>query len=341
MGTNFLSSEEYDERAHQLYNEGRYDEALAVLREGLALYPTAVELHVGAGYARLAREEYAWARRAFEEALVLHPEHEDALAGYGETLLRFNQIDDALAAFRTVLELGYEDDIDLMLQCGRALFRDGLIVESREFFAAAIAQAPESAEAHALLGYCEHRQGQDEAAIVSLRRSLVLDPDHAEARVYLGNLLYDDGLFEEALVEFEKTSPEDHWDELAIWRTIELLQTWRRLQDDHPDLRPWHDRLLELNEEPDPIDAMLDEIERQAADAADRDARTQLELFGALLIEMAQREEPQHKVELNDGRVFEGTWEEIVAQMRVSVPASDAERFIRGRADAGLLRIVD
>ena len=53
----FLSSEEYDERAHALYNEGKYDEALAVLREGLALYPQAVELHVGLGYARLARED--------------------------------------------------------------------------------------------------------------------------------------------------------------------------------------------------------------------------------------------------------------------------------------------
>jgi hypothetical protein len=69
MPTPFLSSEEYDERAHQLYNDGQYEEALTVLREGLALYPNAVELHVGVGYARLAREEYAWARRAFEEAL--------------------------------------------------------------------------------------------------------------------------------------------------------------------------------------------------------------------------------------------------------------------------------
>ena len=88
MPTPFLSSEEYDERARQLYNEGQYDEALTVLREGLTLYPSSVELHVGVGYARLAREEYAWARRAFEEALVLEPEHEDGLAGLGETLLK-------------------------------------------------------------------------------------------------------------------------------------------------------------------------------------------------------------------------------------------------------------
>ena len=68
MATPFLSSEEYDERAHQLYNDGQYDDALTVLREGLALYPNSVELHVGVGYAQLAREEYAWARQSFEQA---------------------------------------------------------------------------------------------------------------------------------------------------------------------------------------------------------------------------------------------------------------------------------
>jgi len=70
MPSPFLSSEEYDERAHQLYNEGNYEAALSVLREGLGLYPNAVELHVGVGYARLARDEFAWARRAFEELLA-------------------------------------------------------------------------------------------------------------------------------------------------------------------------------------------------------------------------------------------------------------------------------
>ena len=35
MPTPFLSSEEYDERAHQLYNEGQYEEALRAYRGGV------------------------------------------------------------------------------------------------------------------------------------------------------------------------------------------------------------------------------------------------------------------------------------------------------------------
>src|SRR5205085_906395 len=159
----FLSSEEYDEHVHQLYNDGQYDEALTVLREGLALYPSSVELHVGVGYARLAREEYAWARRSFEQALVLEPEHEDGLAGLGETLLKLGQDDAALRCFRRILELGYADDIELMLQVGRSLFREGSLREhtelfeaAKEFFETAVQQVPDSAEAIACVGYTQH-----------------------------------------------------------------------------------------------------------------------------------------------------------------------------------------
>jgi Flp pilus assembly protein TadD len=368
MPAPFMSSEEYDERAHTLYNDARYDEALAVLREGLTLYPHAVELHIGVGYARLAREEFAWARRSFEEALVLDGDHEDALAGYGETLLRFGQTADALRAFRRVLDLGYEDDLELMLQVGRALFRDGLVSEAREFFEIAARQAPESAEAVALVGFAQHRLGEDEAAIATLRRALQLDSDNAEARIYLGNILYDRGELEAALFHLDRTTPEDHWEELGIWRLIELKKTIHRLGDDDADIRRWESRLAELAGEPDAIDDMLAEIEQRALEDAQVDARNQLELFGQMLAGLAdsRHDGVNHRI-LKDGQPYAGTWEEIVTKMRdsagawserpvhefmmnearrgfsltgVVIPTGDAESFIRGSADAGLLRIL-
>ena len=113
MATPFLGSEEYDERAHQQYNEGEYDAALETLREGLGLYPHAVELHIGLGYTRLARDEFVWARSAFDEALALEPEHEDALVGLGEVLLRFGRREQALDAFARAREAGGDEDLDL------------------------------------------------------------------------------------------------------------------------------------------------------------------------------------------------------------------------------------
>jgi tetratricopeptide (TPR) repeat protein len=376
MANPFLSSEEYDERAHQLYNEGQYEDALAVLREGLSLYPNSVELHVGIGYAQLAREEYAWARRSFEQALVLEPEHEDGLAGLGETMLKLGQEDAAQRCFRRTLELGYADDVDLMLQIGRSLFREASLRDkteyfelAKEFFETAVQQVPESAEAIACVGYVQHRLGDDEGAIGSLRRSLQLDGDHAEARIYLANILYDQGEYEAALYHFERTTPDDHWDELGIWRLIELKRSLYRLTESDPEVKPWDDRLAELAGDLDDVDNLLMELEPGAAgDATPGEARGQLELFGTLLSSLAdQKIEPEHHhvVEV-DGAEFGGSWEEIVRRLRdqtgnpadsvvefmggvskhgfrqtgIRIPTHDAESFIRGSAVAGLLRIV-
>jgi Flp pilus assembly protein TadD len=369
MASQFLSSEEYDERAHQLYNEGRFDDALAVLREGLVMYPTSVELHVGAGYARLAREEYAWARRSFEEALTLDAEHEDGLAGMGETLLRFGQVDHARKNFRRILELGYQDDVELMLQVGRALFRDNLVEDAAQFFDIAVQQEPDSAEAVSCMGYAQHRSGEDDAAISTLRRALKLDPEYTEARIYLANLLYDKQEYESALYQFEKSSPEDHWDELGIWRLIELKKAAYRLNDDDPDLVPWQAQLEALNAETDSIDEMLAEIEsRVMGESSDgTDAKDQLELFGTLLVEMRDQKivSPPHSVVTRTGDTFTGSWDEIVDEMRGAmasgksiyefmlgesakvlaqsghrIPTDSAEGFLRGSAEAGVLKIL-
>jgi tetratricopeptide (TPR) repeat protein len=370
-GEPFLSSDEYDDRAHQLYNEGQYDDAIEVLREGLSLYPAAVELHVGMGYARLARDEYVWARRAFEEGLTLDPDHEDALAGLGEVLLKFGERAGAVSCFERILGLGFRDDHDLMLQVGRALFREGVLDQARRFFEVALAAHGDSAEAAACVGYAAHRLGDESGALYWLRRALELDPSQAEARIYLANLLYDRGEYEAALFHVERTEPDDHVDTLAIWRLLELKRSVYKLADDDPELVPWHTRLGELTAEASPDDLLLAEIEAIGSDGQVRDPR-QLELFGTLLTELQGMRKGAagvdiHRIGTRTGRIYVGTWEEIVRQMKddaaewaggsvedymaasarlgrqetgVTIPATDAESFIRGSAEAGLLRIL-
>jgi Flp pilus assembly protein TadD len=328
MSTPFLSSEEYDERAHALYNEGQYDEALAVLREGLALYPGAAPLHVGEGYARMARDEFAWARRSFAEALHHDPEHEDALAGMGELLLKFGREEEAFAHFERLVALGYDDDAELMLQVGRALFREGYAEAALPYFEHAVAHDPESAEAVASVGYALHRLGKDPQALTAMRRALTLDPGFGEARVYLANLLYDAGELDAALAEFERTAPGDHWDEFGVLRLLELKRTLLRLPDGDPEMAPWEARLAELTAEPDAVDALLAEVEqammeREEAEAeaeaqaeADRESAAaedaespgsptalpaQLEALGELLGGLAARTEDGEAAPLPDG----------------------------------------
>ncbi len=370
MSDPFLSSEDFAERAHQFYNEGRYDDAMQVLREGLGVYPFAVELHVGLAYARLAREEYAWARQSFDDALGFDPDHEDALAGLGEILLKLGEFRRAAVCFDRLLLLGFRDDHDLMLQAGRALFREGLVDEARRFFEIVAEVHPDSTEANACLGYAWHRLGNEDVAVRRLRKALDLDETHAEARIYLANLLYDRGESEAALYHLERSEPEDHVDELAIWRLIELKRAIYRLPPNDPELLPWVDRLEEMRMDGDAIGRLLEEVEATQADGSVRDP-LQLELFSTLLMELEGMRRRvvngPHRVTTRTGQSFTGTWEEIVLQMKlddpqlaeeslsgymkhiarrsvaetgVVIPATDAEAFVRGSAAAGLLKIV-
>ena len=363
MPEGFLSSEEYDEHAHRLYTDGDYDGALEMLKEGLSLYPNAVELSVGLGYARLAREEYAWARHAFERAVVLDSGHEDALVGLGETLLRFGERAEALRLFNQVAALGFDDDIELMLTIGRALYRAALYAECRDVFAKAAASRPDSAEAAASLGYALHRLGDDVGAGRQVRRSLRLDPDLHEARIYLGHLLYDRGDWEGSLREFERVPPQEHWDPLAVWRLMELKRTLWHMDSGDSRLAPWEQRLGELEELEDPIDRLLSDVENRmgAGHSSNYFDPSQLELF--------ERKEygsdPSRVIRLADGHLLRGNWMEIVRQMRdqagfghetvqqymrrlaerwleqaeVRIPSTNPESFLRAAVEAGLIRL--
>jgi len=358
----FLSSEEYDEKAHRLYNDGDFDGALEMLREGLSLYPNAVELLVGLGYARLAREEFAWARKSFQQALVVDPTHEDALVGMGEVLLRMGEKTQALACFKEVQDMGFDEDVELMLTMGRALYREGLYSQARDIFSKAVSVRPEVAETVAALAYCLHRLGDEVEASRHLRRALRLDQDLHEARVFLGHLLYDRGDWEAALREFERVSPLDHWDSLAVWRIIELKRALWEMEAGDARLAPWEDRLEELESALDPVDQLLAEIEASAlsTDFAEAPDPGQLELF----MGGGEPDRPR-QVRLPDGQLLRGTWIDIVRQMRdlagfshepitqymkrlaerwheqrgVEIPSTDPVSFMRAAIQAGLLTL--
>ncbi len=354
MATPFLSSEEYDERAHRLYDNGEYDQALELLKEALGLYPHSVELYVGLGYTRLARDEFVWAKQSFERALVLDPEHEDGLVGLGDSLLRFGEQAEAIALFRKACET-CRDDLDLMMTMGRALYREHLYDEGRELLEGVVLQHTDSAEAAAAYAYVLHRLEDETGARRQLRRALHLDSEFHEARIYLAHLLYDRGDWAGAAREFERVPPVEHFDSLAVWRLIELKRALTGTSPGDPEVAQWETRLAELESEPDAIEELLAEIEASAEGGA---ASHAMEDAVRLQIEA-------HRLQLPDGGTFTGTWQDLViqicesrgepgesvaqfmqrqaaeahARMGVALPAEDPKEFLMAGERAGYWQI--
>jgi tetratricopeptide (TPR) repeat protein len=376
MSFSFLSSEEYDEQAHQLYDAGEYDRALELLREGLKRYPDAVDLHVGIGYIRLAREEFAWALKAFETALTLDAEHEDGWVGRGETLLKFGRVEEALACFRKIDDLGLGDDLELGLAMGRALYREALFRESRERLVGLAVVHPDVADVRAALGYTLHALGDDLGSRRELRAALRLDAALHEVRIYLSHLHFERGDLASALRELELVPPDEHWDPLSLWRYIELKGSLEKLSENDPSLAPWRERWEELRAEPDAIDHILAEVETAFEEAggeyplpASSPTPAALPPVPSLPVLPPGRGIPtgNHRVRTTDGVIYTGSWDEIVERMRDALsdpsepianfmsraakrvrqltgrdlPCNDAESFIRESARMGLLSIED
>jgi len=167
---------------------------------------------------------------------------------------------------------------------------------------------------------------------------------------------------------------------VGIWRLIELKRAAYKLAEHDEDLKPWEERLTELGGELDDIDELFIEVDGAVANESGEVevARGQLELFGTLLSSLADSKaedgvgsQPvdlgEHSILTREGRELTGSWEEIVRSMRdadtdatdgslrdymmriarrtyretgMRVPSHDAELFVRGSADAGILRIV-
>jgi tetratricopeptide (TPR) repeat protein len=331
MATSFLSSEEYDERAHRYYSQGDYDRAVEVLREGLSLYPSSTELHVGLGYAYLAQEEYAWARRAFERAIVLDAGQEDAWVGLGEALLKLGEREAALAAFERVLASGHLEDAEWLLSVGRALFREGMYERAERFFRVAARRQPDSADAAAAVGWTLHRRGLPRRAIKWLRHALDLDPECYEARAYLADVYYERGDWDLALEQLEAIPPAEHWDPATLRRLIELKGIVRGLHERHPALAVYRRRLRELEPEPDPLDRILREATQAAARARSPD---QLDLFDVGPGAVRLSDQQLHRVYTPDGRCYVGRWADLAAQLRdATAPELSLREFMLRQAD--------
>lgn len=363
MSAEFWSWDRYDSEARRLYDEGDYDAARELLEEGLSLHPASAELRVSLAYAELAREEYAWARGWFEEALGLEPDHEEALLGMGEVLLKFGERGRAFMAFDRILELGFGEDADLMLSVGRALYREELYERAERFFRLALASDEDCSDAASELAFTLYRLGDVDEALSWVRRALTVDPELHEARAFHANLLYDRGEFEAALEELCRIPPAELWDPVAAWRTVDLLRRLRDLPPEAPELAPWVARLEELGTEPTPEEQLLAEIEAiHAGETPARRDRDQLDLFGWL----PRREAGAvHVVRTADGTRYEGDWLSIVRGLRddsaheglslaeymreearrlhnltgVRIPHDDPQAFLREAARLGVFEI--
>ena len=176
------------------------------------------------------------AEQAYRRALVMAPEHAEALHLFGLLLYRqaryeeaiasitnaitqipspvycFNlgvvtqkagRTDDAVRAYREAIRLNPRY-LEARINLGNALKERGAAADAIEAYRKALTLNPSHADVHNNLGVALKEQGQVQEAISSYRRAIDLKPSHIEAWNNLGLALMETGQLREAVDSFEQ-----------------------------------------------------------------------------------------------------------------------------------------
>ena len=101
----WLDAETRVERAHDLYEEGRWAEAAAELQAAIAINPYNAAWHFNLALTFEVMEDYAQACKAYRSSLALSPNDVETLNCLGVSLTRLGQYSEALGSFEAISRL--------------------------------------------------------------------------------------------------------------------------------------------------------------------------------------------------------------------------------------------
>ena len=155
-------------KANKLYEEKKFEEAVAIFQEAIKLSPLnwGYFFNLGLAYKKLEKKE------------------------------------DALASFRKAVELN-PDSYSSNKELGEALAKAGSFEEAKPFYEKAVALSPEDPDAHFNLGACLLNTGQTDEALAHFLKTTELKPDYADAYYQIGTIRIGQNKIAEAVSNLE------------------------------------------------------------------------------------------------------------------------------------------
>jgi len=186
-----------------LLGQNKRDEALAAYQRALALQPEYEEAHFSAALILLELGRLDEARPHLDRSLALRPGSAETHQALARLLARQGRAEEAIATYRRALALRPEST-DALNNLGNLLCTIGDLAGAKSCFERVIVLEPDRAEAHNNLGVAFRDQGMFDEAEACHKRALELQPDYADAYNNLGIVYRDTGRLEESAACHER-----------------------------------------------------------------------------------------------------------------------------------------
>jgi len=257
-------AEQQVERAHELYEAGRWDEAEAALRQAIAVNPYQPEWQFNLGLTLEAAGRLEDALGAFRSSYELSEKGDPQSAMIlGSTLIELDRPEEAIEWLERSLELA-PANVDAHVHLIDALALVGRHEDAELHFYMAVQLSPESAPAHAALAESLLDRREYDRAVWCLREAARLDPYLPRVHARLAKACAETGRIERARQLYLRELRRNPGDIETIVDLGRLLMDMNRLTEAGEKLR----RALEL--EPDHVEAhmSLGELAQMSGDRA-------------------------------------------------------------------------
>jgi predicted CXXCH cytochrome family protein len=189
--------------AQALIDQGRFAQAVQVLRPAAAVPPADDGLFAELGDAYLHLRQFDLARQALQRAIEIDPEQPEARNFLGLMALKKDDAAEAEARFRDAVR--YRPDYaEAYNNLGNVLAANHQYAEAAYDFQRAIAIDPQNAEAHHSYAWMLAMSPPYDRAIAEFRKALALKPRDAQTHNDLADILVAQGHPDEAADEYRQ-----------------------------------------------------------------------------------------------------------------------------------------
>ncbi|MBI5725060.1 MAG: tetratricopeptide repeat protein [Planctomycetes bacterium] len=235
------------ERAHELYDQGRWVEAAAELRAAIEVNPDNASWYFNLGMTLEAMEEYAPAVRAFKASLRLEPDDLETLNCLAVNLTRLGRFAESLKCYARIdrldpsFEPSYCSRIITFTEMGRHEDAELMFYLARQITA-------ECPACNFNIGDSFYLRGQYDRAIGCWKETLRLEPGRLQVNARIADAYWAKGMLDEALERYRAEMEFDGGDIETVLDAVELLMEMGRMEQaqgmlqkalaGHPDHAP-------------------------------------------------------------------------------------------------------
>jgi eukaryotic-like serine/threonine-protein kinase len=183
----------------------RFDEAIALLEDGVRQYPAEAALHTQLALAYLGGEKFVQGLHSMERAYQLAPDNDDLAQLLTALYFDLGQYTTALPILEQLRRRSPQQrDVRLRLAIGY-LMADRL-AEAEKLIKELQRETPDDGELAVLSGLLHRKQGHTKQALKDLQAAVRWLPNHALAYNLLGDIYLEQKKFKEAIAAYEKAA---------------------------------------------------------------------------------------------------------------------------------------